>query len=186
MKSIRSQLLVTLVATAVAAGFFIYRGLPPMWPTCIVAQIGDTEAVQRHIRWGVNVTTWRDAEETTVLHWAACSRHADVVELLLAEGIDVDARDSLGETPLHYVGDTSDVAALLIAGGANVNAKDIDGRTPLHSAVSHGYKDVVALLIAEGSDINAKDNSGDTPLRVALVAGHRQAAALLRRHGAKE
>ncbi len=41
----------------------------------------------------------RDSDGWTPLHWACRSHKAEMVELLLAHGADVNARDAKGRTP---------------------------------------------------------------------------------------
>ena len=79
----------------------------------------------------------------TWLHLAAFSGHDEIIPILLAAGADPNARDILGQTPLHraipswYVGtphDTEIVAAIVMAlldAGADPNARDKYGRTAL-------------------------------------------------------
>lgn len=72
----------------------------------------------------------------TPLWWAASKGHKDVAGWLLANGVDVNAKDNDGDTPLHgaaIVG-RNDMAALLLANKAKVNANDSRGYTPLHWA----------------------------------------------------
>lgn len=160
MKSIRSQLLVTLVATAVAAGTSIHHGPLPDMNLHQAAESGNVIQIKRNIRWGQDVNV-RAFSGHTPLHWAACGEHLRAVRFLIAEGADVKAKDGdCGDTPLHYVSDRS-VAQLLIVSGAEINAKNKQGRTPLHDVLNKG---VAVLLIAEGADVNAKDDIGSTPL----------------------
>jgi len=75
----------------------------------------------------------------TPLHHAARLGHKETVELLIAEGADVNAKDDKGGTPLHvaaWEGHT-EVAELFIAKGADMNAKMEDGDTPLDLAKGH-------------------------------------------------
>jgi ankyrin repeat protein len=74
------------------------------------------------------------------------------VEMLLANKAEVDAKDILGETPLHnasFMG-YKDAAELLLASKADVNAEDKYGETPLHQAAAKGQKDIVVLLLQRG------------------------------------
>ena len=97
------------------------------------------------------------------LSWAAIEGHKEVAELLIAKGVDVNAKTTSqlyssarkilrakGSTPLHLavVEGHKNVAELLIDKGADVNAKDITGVTPLHWAAVRGYKEIFVLLIA--------------------------------------
>ncbi len=122
--------------------------------------------------------------EYTPLHRAAMDGHKALVELLLVNKADVNAKNYWGETPLHraVLGNQQEVATLLLAHGAEVNATTSSGMTPLHWATNRGHKEVVELLLANAVDVNAKDKSGWTPLDWALKNGHTAIAVLLRQH----
>ena len=108
------------------------------------------------------------------------------LELLLANGVDPNKRDELGNTPLHVAIDKGEVAAahLLIRYGADVNAGDVDGTTPLHLAAGDGYGTLVAALADCGADVNSRDDDDDTPLHNAARGGHVEAVRLLLARGA--
>ena len=105
----------------------------------------------------------------------------------LAAGVDVNAKNSVGFTPLHYAAHEGhmEIAELLITNSADVNEKVSGGRTPLHRAASLGHKEIAELLIANGADVNAKEGNGRTPLNEAARWGHNEVADLLRKHGGK-
>ncbi|EKX46817.1 hypothetical protein GUITHDRAFT_46586, partial [Guillardia theta CCMP2712] len=67
------------------------------------------------------------------LHWAALNGHASTVSLLLTMEADVNSRDILGSTPLHYAAETgrSNVVGLLLRGGARPFLINDFGRTAL-------------------------------------------------------
>ena len=92
--------------------------------------------------------------------------HMKILIKLLSLGVDVNARDVGGRTPLHLVGGHNEVtlkmAARLIRAGADVNAKDRRGETPLHYGAFSSYIEFVKLLLANGADPDIKDNDGDT------------------------
>jgi len=78
------------------------------------------------------------------LHWAATTSNLGVVQLLLSNHPEVEARDSLGWTPLIIAaaaGQTEIVTALLDA-GAKVDSTNDKGQTALHYAASKGNTSV--------------------------------------------
>ena len=95
--------------------------------------------------------------------------HMKILIKLLSLGVDVNARDVGGRTPLHYCNlnrghneVTLKMAARLIRAGADVNAKDRTGGTPLHYGAVACNIDVVKLLLANGADPDIQDNAGFT------------------------
>jgi len=116
---------------------------------------------------------------------AASSGNIVAAKKHLAAGADVNAKDIVGKTPLHWAAGNEgrQVAELLIANGADVNAQSEMG-TPLHFAAAFGHKEIAELLIAKGAGVNAKSDDGDwaeTPLDWA----DGETADLLRKHGGK-
>jgi len=109
-----------------------------------------------------------------------------MVELLIAKGADVNAKNKYGSTPLHRAasGGHKEITEILIAKGADVNAKNHRGMTPLQFAAMKGHKEIAELLIAKGADVNAKENHGRTPLHGAAFHGHKEVVELLITQGA--
>jgi ankyrin repeat protein len=134
---------------------------------------GNIEAVKQHLAAGAEVDAKDDEFVATFLHWAAAGGQNEIVELLITNGADVNAKDSLDGTPLHLAAREGhmETAELLIAEGAYVNAKTADGGgTPLDVAIQfkeletadiirkHGGKTGVELSIhkaAEAGNIEA-------------------------------
>lgn len=116
----------------------------------------------------------------TALHVAAAAHQPEVVELLLAHGARVRARNRRGAEPLHYAADgrpgdpswdpaaQSDVMTALVQAGADPNAIDKSGVAPLHRAVRTRSSSGVAALLANGADPRLKNKSGSTPLHLAV------------------
>ena len=117
----------------------------------------------------------RDGIGRMPLHWAAqFSANAGVVEMPLAAGADLGARDEFdGYTPLHraarYNANPA-VLEVLIAAGAYLGARDDDGSTPRHNAASSNTNPaVIEFLLDAGANLEMQNANGDTPLHAAVV-----------------
>jgi hypothetical protein len=91
-----------------------------------------------------------------------------VMELLITKGVDIEARDSRGYTPLTMVTRISgpfDALELLVKKGANINLPDSLGNTPLDNAIIYANADdrAIDLLLARTPEINR------TPERLAWI-----------------
>jgi ankyrin repeat protein len=115
----------------------------------------------------------------TALHAAALAGSARMVEMLLKESADPNARDRAGQTALHLAYRDKRVAELLIERGADVNARDKKLETPLHRAAYAGETAIIAMLLAGGADPNAKNSTGQTPLQLAISRNRKDVAELL-------
>ena len=100
----------------------------------------------------------KTSEELNALIDAAEAGNIEAVKQHLAAGMDVNAKDEDGVTPLHEAAlwGHNEVAELLIANGADVNAIIVSGR-----------------------------NQGKTPLDLAIWRKKTATADLLRQHGGK-
>ena len=100
------------------------------------AEEGDIEAVKKHLAAGANKNVragkWRD----TPLHRAAFWGYTEVVELLINNEVDVNAKYKYGCTPLHDAAEYShlEIAEMLINRAPDMNALDNNGDTPLDLA----------------------------------------------------
>jgi len=95
------------------------------------AATGNIEAVKQHLAAGWDVDA-EDNYKSTPLQFAAQGGHKKIVELLIAEGADVNVNED-GSSPLHIAANR-EIAELLIANGAEVNANKVYGETPVDSA----------------------------------------------------
>ena len=117
--------------------------------------------------------------QLSTLHEAVNANDIEKVKALLSNGADVNARNKMGDTPLHVA-----ATELLLAKGADVNGKSEDGMTPMHAAAASNSEDVAELLLAKGANVNAKSNTGMTPLHLAAMYNARDVAELLLANGA--
>lgn len=108
---------------------------------------------------------------STALLQAAARGVSGVVELLLGrDGVDVDAAQADGLTPLHLAvrHNREEVVRSLLAAGANVDATDRWGATPLHEAAEQGRLALARRLLVAGADASLG--------LVEAVGGHAQGA----------
>ena len=156
---------------------------------------GNIKNVEKQLTAGADVKAVLE-NGMTALHVAAIFGHIEIVELLIANGTDVNATDNkFGATSLYGAAGAGqkDIAELLISNGAIVNAKIPRGDTALHAAIMFGHKEVIELLITNDADVNAKVifgiAKGMTPLDIANLTANPnksiEVADLLRKHGGK-
>ena len=114
----------------------------------------------------------RDRMNSTPLHHAVGFGTIEVVTLLLDSGVDINARNRRGATPIHWAIHDEAKVRFLISRGAQVNARQVEGRTPLFLAASMGNGNaIVRLLLEHGADPSVATANGQTPLMAAAVRG---------------
>jgi ankyrin repeat protein len=113
-----------------------------------------------------------DAAGSTLLHHAAGFASVETLTALLDAGADVNAKNRLGSTPLHWAIDDEMKVRLLLKRGADLKAKQVEGRTPLYQAAVLGHGEaIVRLLLENGADPNAATANGRTALMAAAARG---------------
>ncbi len=121
-----------------------------------------------------------------VWHLADAAQKGDSarVRLLLDGGVDPNAQNSTGLSPLMYAAGSGRLAVVnaLIAKGAEVNARSSSDFSPLMYAASSGHLAVVKALILKGAQIGALD--GDSGLTSLSLTKSAPVAQLLVEKGA--
>ncbi|MCP4154016.1 MAG: ankyrin repeat domain-containing protein [bacterium] len=143
----------------------------------------------------------------TLLQNACQERFTSVITFLAEQGLDVNAKDRDGHTPLQSVIQQEDlkspsksyeIAVILIKKGADVNVKDKwHDASALHWAVIHNHKELVELLLVNGANPDIKNEkefdrglvmfyfpAGTSPLNIAVEKGYQDIVELLIRNGA--
>lgn len=121
---------------------------------------GRLAAVKRHLETGGDVNV-RSKWGWTPLLWAVRDGQIKVVEHLISQGADVNARvsmDSSGEfrsaSPIIIAAEKGNVelVKLLINSGADVNARQFESAA-LDKAVAHRHPDIANLLLDSGAKL---------------------------------
>lgn len=108
------------------------------------------------------------------------------IKFLAAQGADLNARDSMGVTPLISAASARDSATvkLLLELGADANARSGDGLTPLMEAAYRDHVPSVEALLQHGASLTMKNPDGLTALCSALDSRSFLAASALIKAGA--
>ncbi len=140
---------------------------PPSPPAYTAAAAAAASAVDIHAR---------DSLDWTKLHSAAFYGRIELVELLLIQGAEINARAKDGVAPLHLAIKKGHlkVAQLLFAKGANLAAKDNQGNSPLHIAADAFSSPAIEALVRMGAYVNVRNLDGWTPLHLAANRGKQE------------
>jgi ankyrin repeat protein len=134
---------------------------------------------------------------------AARTGRPEVLELLLKQGADINARERwFGETALIWAAaeNHAEAVRLLVRHGADVNARSnalevprrrngqsilpLGSWTPLMYAARQNAVDATTALIDAGADMNQTDPDGATALVLAIINANYDVAAVLIERGA--
>lgn len=106
--------------------------------------------------------------------------------MLVAEMDKTSAKDSMGNTPLHYAAEqgSTEFMELLVSNGTDVEARNNSRRSALYCAALRGEWEAVKWLIEHGADVEAKEERGETVLELAVSADEWEVVKWLVGHGA--
>lgn len=110
------------------------------------AEEGNLNKIRRALRVVRNFDDFRDEFGYNPLHSAFAHLHA--VKYLIAQGADINSRNSNGKTILHLMYSNLEAVKYLIDNGANINIRDNVGNTPLHYL--SGYYDIIKRNFLQG------------------------------------
>ncbi|HEY9852097.1 MAG TPA: ankyrin repeat domain-containing protein [Leptolyngbyaceae cyanobacterium] len=142
-------------------------------PLMMAAMYGHKDVIAALLDAGADPNLGSDEEfeeGTTALMYIAssffASNRAEVIELLVARGADVNARNDKGQTALIIAGENADAVKVLIDAGADLNLRDNEGNTAMMlgtwaiqkllrdaGASSEGLNDVALVKAAREGDL---------------------------------
>jgi len=141
------------------------------WDIVKATQYGVFERCKEIVASGFDVRT-PDADNITILHWAAINNRLEIARYYISEGAVVDVLGGdLMATPLHWAIREGhlQMVVLLMRCGADPAVRDSEGCAALHVAVQCGFTSIVSYLIAKGTDPNLYDGKGKTALMWAAM-----------------
>lgn len=135
----------------------------------------------------LSLTCGGDAK-TTAFMTAVKNGDANAVRLSLADGIDVNVKDSSGNAAIHLavIHDKPEILKVLLDRRADINIRDQSDRTPLILAAEHNRPAIADKLLAQKADVNAQDANGDTATAIATRKNHYGVVLILKLAGGKE
>jgi len=161
---------------------------PPEAPVADAAMRGDVEAVRSLLQRGGDPNA-AQGDGMTALHWAAELGDAELAQVLVDAGAELEPMTRLGSyRPLHIAARNGHVEVLrvLLEGGASPSVPTATGSvTPLHFAATAATPAAVELLLEHGADLDAREARwGQTPLMFAAAATRTEVVDLLLARGA--
>lgn len=150
---------------------------------------GHTKIVQLLIQHGADVNY---GYRNPLLRLAVESNNADILTLLVANGLDVTPSSMEELHPLILaceIGNLEVVKCLLEAGApVGVLGKTYSRphhASPLHAACYQGHQLVIRILIEKGAEVNKQFEDSPNPLQLAAKRGHAATTRLLLGAGAE-
>ena len=167
------------------------------------ARDGDVAALRELLARDPALVGAVDVHRKTPLHLAAEHDHAEVAELLIAAGAELEAWTTWGATPLEWAGVLGSRRAgdVLLAHGARLTLASAAGLGLMDAlprlyredgavsaafvlACRNGHTDAARFLLDRGADVDARGFFGATALHWAALNGHADTVAFLLDQGA--
>ena len=137
----------------------------------LAVETGSLDLVKRLLQSGADINVKGEHGED-LLQTAAAAGYPDICAFLIAEGLNPNATNVLGNALTisilsgHYA-----ASKVLLSAGAKPDVPTVLGKTPLHGACFLGRMDLVELLITNGANVSITDRFGHTPLFTAERRG---------------
>ncbi|RWQ91162.1 ankyrin repeat-containing domain protein, partial [Paecilomyces variotii] len=141
------------------------------------ARSGKTDTMKILLENGADVhhrnPTFVTRNAQSALHGAVLKNATELVELLLQQEINIDARDKHGRTPLFYAVQRcrTPIVQMLLEAGADSNISEDDFTEPIlpiNWAAARGFEAIVKMLLDSGANANQLDHPSQSPLLWAL------------------
>lgn len=135
----------------------------------------------------VNLDERRRHDGCTSLIWAAIKGYTDLAKELIAQGADINASCTIGNTALinGAYNNRIEICNALIEAGANLDACNNGGASALIWACEQGYEEIANTLISHGCNLDlCTKEKKNTALTCAAKAGRTEMVEALVNAGA--
>lgn len=122
---------------------------------------------------------------TMALFLSVERKHSRMVQSLLDAGVDVDSKDSRGQTSLHRATrrENETLMRLLLKYGAEVDCMNDDGRTAWSANVRSRNESLLAVLLEAGANPNTRGHQGVSELYDAATNGETEVVRFMLQSG---
>ena len=130
-------------------------------------ELGYLDRVQSIVQNPAIDLNYRYHNNMTALHYSLLNYHPHIALYLIAQGVNVTLKDSMGFTAFHLAcrrGYVAIAEQLFNSGGGDINLKDINSYTPLSLACRDQSVDVITFLLSKNCELNVQDKYGWTAL----------------------
>lgn len=143
-------------------------------PLGSVLEFGHTDLFEKLIAKGANVNNVDAIGNNELVNALIVDAELWTIRRLIELGVDVNAKNSYGESPLYIAAKVSnaEVIQALLEGKADPKSLTNDGATPLHSAARTDTPEIIKVLIDAGVPIDGAMNDGWQPIHVSAEAGN--------------
>lgn len=149
----------------------------------------DVSDVRAFLHSGANIET-ADSRGRTPLIYAIDRRNRRMIDMLLDQGADIDAKTTTEGTPLYRAYqvakqyEDSSFFEWLLDAGADLNAPTIGETTMWSILLSNGDSELVEIVLEKKSDLDRFALYDRTPLMLAAANGHKEVVSTLLAAGA--
>ena len=152
--------------------------------TCLIiaAYYGHTDTVRYLVSLPEVDLTHHGSRNHTALHCAVERKHADVVQVLIDAGADIETKNVQGCSPLHLASISGELTTvkMLVEAGADVRATDTGRDTCLTLAAYYGHTDTVRYLVSLPEvDLTHHGSRNHTALHFAVERKHADVVQVL-------
>lgn len=169
------------------AGVLIRYGTDPIgreidgWlPLHLASESGDVELMKMLVRGKPSSVALRATDGRNALHFGF--GQPDSLKWLLAERLEIDAKDDDGYTALMYAAGrgSEDFVRVLLENRADVKITRTNGRTALHQAAYFGQSKTAQLLLKKDpSVLSCRDHNNLSALHLAITGSEAAFATML-------